>query len=53
MNLISLINPSLEVVYCSITVVILDSSRDLQANCAMRFLFHLDLILHADAGKKI
>ena len=49
----SLINLSLEVVYCSIIVAILDSSRDLQANCAMRFLFRLDLILHAGAGKKI
>ena len=48
----SLINLSLEVVYCSIIVAILDSSRDLQANCAMRFLFRLDLIFHAGAGKK-
>ena len=31
----------------------LDSSRDLHANCAMRFLFRLDLSLHAGAGKKI
>ena len=55
-----LINSSLEVVYCSITVSIqhlitaqlgsLDSSRDLQANCAMCFLFRLDLSLHAGAG---
>ena len=28
----------------------LHSSRDLQANCAMRFLFRLDLSLHASAG---
>ena len=47
----SLINPSPEFVYCSITVAILDSSRDLQANCAMCFLFRLDLILHAGVGK--
>ena len=26
--------------------LIIDSSRDLQANCAMYFLFRLDLTLH-------
>ena len=46
----SLINPSLEVIYCSITVGSLDSSRDLQAGVAMRFLFRLDLSHHAGAG---
>jgi len=42
----SLINLSLEIVYCSN----LDSSCDLQTNCAMRFLFCLDLSL---PGKKL
>ena len=28
----------------------LNSSRDLQANCVMRFLFRLDLSLHTGAG---
>ena len=54
----SLINPSLEVVYCSnlasdySQISSLDSSRHLQTAVAMRFLFCLDLSLHEDAGKK-
>ena len=54
----SLSNPSLEVITVallyrfSVYLFPLDSSHDLQANCAMRFLFRLDLSLHAGAGKK-
>ena len=55
----SLTNPSLDVVTVAIwrlvTVCLdsLDSSRDLQANCAMHFLFCLDLSLHAGVEKKL
>ena len=52
----SLINLSLEVVYCSnlasdySLISSLDSSRHLQTAVTMRFLFRLDLSLHAGAG---
>ena len=56
----SQVNLSLEIVYCSnltsnyslIRFIMQHGSRDLQSNCAMRFLFRLDLSLHVGAGKK-
>ena len=52
MNLLSLINPSLTHIYCSnlvsnhVLLDSLDSSRNLQVNYVISFLFRLDLILH-------
>ena len=50
----SLINLSSEHIYCSITVAIysLDSSRDLQSICVMRFIFLLHLVHHANDLQK-
>ena len=55
MNLLRLINPSLAYGYCSnlvsnhslIRLIRFVSSRNLQVNYAISFLFCLDLILHA------